>query len=617
MEHYKNDVPLVACLLMVFLVVFTSIVFYIYDHLMNREAVHKDLVMQTKRQYVRYISHEIRTPLNVVNLGFQVLFTEMKRLQQRNQAILKPADEVVSTNDTAHIVVDCGSTGSTVNAANPTAETTGNQIADWIDLIHDIIESLNAGIGVLNDLIDYDKIDSGMMTLQKEALSTWSFVDKSVRPFIVQAKAKEINMEMHFHDNTDPENKSKYESLVVLGDRMKLSQVFRNLISNALKFTPAGGAVRMEVRWEEDQDAAKDNSNNKQHKTDKGFSNGRATTNNNTTQFWSRCLTRTKAEKTPLKTSDIHGLEAQYECAGKIVIEVSDSGAGMSEEQVKQLFREGVQFNPNDLQAGQGSGLGLWIAKGIVDSHGGELWASSEGIGKGTTFTLILPVFVQPAVCTPEKKLTKKLSLHDSFYRLISNMEEGRTSSANDGPDIEETTRISSSTSERKSMADQQNSDMDEDAACGIEKLDSDNSEMKQLNSIDLLLESKQSERFRHVLVTDDSAVNRKMMCRSLQSVGFKCFQAADGQECVDIVSKAMRNEHESIDLVLMDYEMPRMNGPTACAALRAMGCGIPVVGVTGNVLNEDKLFFLNHGAVKVIQKPISMADLEDVLRSV
>jgi two-component system capsular synthesis sensor histidine kinase RcsC len=78
-----------------------------------------------------------------------------------------------------------------------------------------------------------------------------------------------------------------------------------------------------------------------------------------------------------------------------------------------------------------------------------------------------------------------------------------------------------------------------------------------------------------------------------------------------------MRNEHDSIDLVLMDYEMPRMNGPTACAALRAMGCAIPVVGVTGNVLNEDKLFFLNHGAVKVIQKPISMADLEEVLRGV
>jgi CheY-like chemotaxis protein len=79
-------------------------------------------------------------------------------------------------------------------------------------------------------------------------------------------------------------------------------------------------------------------------------------------------------------------------------------------------------------------------------------------------------------------------------------------------------------------------------------------------------------------------------------------------------MSQVMHNEHESIDLVLMDYEMPRMNGPTACAALRAMGCRIPVVGVTGNVLNEDKQLFMEHGAVKVLQKPFSMTELERVL---
>ena len=76
MDLYHDDVPLVACLVMVGLVVFTSVIFCVYDYLMNREVVHKDLVMQTKRQYVRYISHEIRTPLNVVHLGFQVLYTE-------------------------------------------------------------------------------------------------------------------------------------------------------------------------------------------------------------------------------------------------------------------------------------------------------------------------------------------------------------------------------------------------------------------------------------------------------------------------------------------------------------------------------------------------------------
>jgi CheY-like chemotaxis protein len=128
--------------------------------------------------------------------------------------------------------------------------------------------------------------------------------------------------------------------------------------------------------------------------------------------------------------------------------------------------------------------------------------------------------------------------------------------------------------------------------------------------------ESKQCRHFHNVLVTDDSAVNRKMMCRSLTSVGFKCFQAADGQECLDIVKKSLNHEHERIDLILMDFEMPVMNGPTATAAIRGLECDIPVVGVTGNVLHEDKQLFLAHGAVKVLQKPFAMSELEDTLRT-
>ena len=95
--------------------------------------------------------------------------------------------------------------------------------------------------------------------------------------------------------------------------------------------------------------------------------------------------------------------------------------------------------------------------------------------------------------------------------------------------------------------------------------------EVKEISPIDLLLESKQSCRFHNVLVTDDSAVNRKMMCRSLTSIGFKCFQAADGQDCLDIVKKSLINDHEKIDLILMDYEMPRMYSPTATAATRVV----------------------------------------------
>lgn len=73
---------------------------------------------------------------------------------------------------------------------------------------------------------------------------------------------------------------------------------------------------------------------------------------------------------------------------GSLLIMVKDSGVGLSAEQCSHLFREGVQFNANKLQGGGGSGLGLFIAKGMAELHGGTLQGSSEGIGKGCTFTV-------------------------------------------------------------------------------------------------------------------------------------------------------------------------------------------------------------------------------------
>ena len=79
--------------------------------------------------------------------------------------------------------------------------------------------------------------------------------------------------------------------------------------------------------------------------------------------------------------------------AGTVRIAVKDSGAGLSPQQLEQICAEGVQFNANELQAGQGSGLGLFISKGIVEQHGGKLTVTSEGLGKGVTFTVQVSMF--------------------------------------------------------------------------------------------------------------------------------------------------------------------------------------------------------------------------------
>lgn len=97
----------------------------------------------------------------------------------------------------------------------------------------------------------------------------------------------------------------------------------------------------------------------------------------------------------------VSGEEVAFPRSGSVQIKVIDTGAGMSQEQLTALFREGIQFNVNELQSGQGSGLGLFISMGIVKQHGGDLVVSSEGLGRGTTFACTLPLYHVPDAQTP------------------------------------------------------------------------------------------------------------------------------------------------------------------------------------------------------------------------
>jgi CheY-like chemotaxis protein len=229
--------------------------------------------------------------------------------------------------------------------------------------------------------------------------------------------------------------------------------------------------------------------------------------------------------------------------AGNVRIAVKDSGAGLSPQQLAEICAEGVQFNPNELQAGQGSGLGLFISKGIVEQHGGKLVVTSEGLGKGATFTIALPSFhARPGSpmdsSTPVVNLTQRLSGAAHPQVIAAAMT-------------------------RKSL-----------------------------------------------LLVDDSAPNRKMLVRLLSAKGYVCEQAEDGavavRKYVEMVERG-----EPPDAILMDYEMPVMNGPSATARLRELGCACLIVGVTGNLLPQDVAFFKESGADAVLPKPIVLEDFE------
>jgi CheY-like chemotaxis protein len=114
------------------------------------------------------------------------------------------------------------------------------------------------------------------------------------------------------------------------------------------------------------------------------------------------------------------------------------------------------------------------------------------------------------------------------------------------------------------------------------------------------------------VLVVDDAKMNLKLLMRLVSKKGHKVDGAEDGAIAVDKASKAM-DEGADYDVILMDYQMPNMDGPTATRILRSKGCNAFICGVTGNVMAEDIKHFKKCGANAVLHKPAKIKALEDL----
>ena len=124
----------------------------------------------------------------------------------------------------------------------------------------------------------------------------------------------------------------------------------------------------------------------------------------------------------------------------------------------------------------------------------------------------------------------------------------------------------------------------------------------------------------RSVLVVEDSPMTRKMVCKALEATkSFRCDQAEDGSVAVEMVRRQLAAAESapqacSYDLILMDYQMPNMDGPTAISEIRSLGYKNPILGLTGNALQKDMDHMVACGADAVLLKPLSMDRFWDVL---
>jgi CheY-like chemotaxis protein len=287
------------------------------------------------------------------------------------------------------------------------------------------------------------------------------------------------------------------------------------------------------------------------------------------------------------------------EAAGQLVFVVRDTGAGISRENLKHLFEEGIQFHANLLQAGGGSGLGLWISKGIIEMHGGSLSGHSDGAGRGSVFTFRIPAYLNET----HNYISSNLSMVQQYQQLHHRARD-RDHVSSQPPGTRSRTTSTAT----------------------VEVTD----EVQHLSSLlrDLHIST--------VLVVDDAPSSRKIVCRLLRMAGCKYTEATNGQESLDKFQEAVSSS-APLGLILMDFEMPmsvllcplsfrlslfltltclRMNGPEAVKRLRELGCRAPIFGLTGNVLPEDVQLFVSNGADAVLGKPLTITRLTDCLES-
>jgi signal transduction histidine kinase len=499
---------------------------------------------------VRYISHELRTPLNTAFLGLKLLTNELK-------------------------------------ASNNPKDT------ERYDTLCDVNVSCTAAVDILNDLLCYEKLESGILELHKENIVVDSFLKECASMFSAQARecGVTISTVTDTPQTAPPLNDPKFSFLpllpddVLFADKFKMDQVVRNLMSNALKFTPRGGVVTIRTSFlcDTSGDTVKGVVNFGPERgvdTVTTASHGSSTPADN----FSKMRTKEFPVSRGLGVIDEYdrdygsqscvnypasGLDTSFltDCLhGKLIVVVTDTGAGISKENQARLFNEIVQFSPEKLQAGGGSGLGLWITQEILNLHDGSISVSSEGEGMGSSFTIELPM-------TRWSNSELSATVGRGLGIGLGGGGGASLKSVTTGMDLP-APALDTDTDEIPSKSEPESESQSKPQS------EPETFHKREAVRLDVVMDL-------HVLVVDDSRLNRKMLLKCLRADGHICFEAEDGLEAVAMVKErighATGGNGKPFDAVLMDFVMPNMDGPTATKEIRTLGYTSPIFGVTGN----------------------------------
>ena len=512
---------------------------------------------RAKSTFLSNMSHDIRTPMNAI-IGFTTL-------------------ALSNINDTGRVKDYLGKT----------------------------LASSNHLLSLINDVLDMSRIESGKIHLEEVEVNLSDVLHDLKTIVSGQIYAKQLELYMDVMDVTDED---------VYCDKTRLNQILLNLLSNAIKFTPAGGTVSVRVRQ----------------------------------------------------------LAGKVRGCGQYEFRIKDNGIGMSPEFAQKIFEPFERERTSTVSRIQGTGLGMAITKNIVDMMGGTIEVQTAQ-GKGTEFTVCVPMRAQTEQ-RPVEKITeleglKALVVDDDFNTCDSvtkmlvkvGMRAEWTLSGKEAvlrarqsiemsdayhayiidwrlPDmngIEVTRRIRSLNDDTPIIIltayDWSDIEVEAKAAgvtafCAKPMFMSDLREtlmsalgQKQTDAAQGLLPDKNADfKGKHILLVEDNELNREIAQEILREYGFLVDSAENGAVAVEKVSTAAP---DSYDLVLMDVQMPIMDGYTATRQIRALDdparAKLPILAMTANAFDEDRRNALESGMNGFLSKPIVIGDLVQELHKI
>lgn len=485
---------------------------------------------QAKSEFLANMSHEIRTPMNAI-MGISEILLENENRREPRELLL---------------------------------------------LLH---KSANNLVTIINDILDYSKVEAGKLTLVEEEFDLRSLIESCTALCAYQADKKNLKLlvDIPLAMNT-----------VVVGDKGRINQILLNLLGNAVKFTDEGH-VQLKVRESE------------------------------------------------------HGFD----------FSVTDTGIGIPEDRLTHIMDKFQQVDTSATRRHEGTGLGLAISKRLISMYNGELCVRSDfGNGSCFSFSLQLPKRSQPH-SEPVELNANRLLLIDDYQPRVEHLmrlakEIGiEVTHRNDwsaaqslGRDLDGFDRIIASVNNAQDRDALYELDATESAAkrvlflapCVMEEGLACSCERDRLlpqpvtqHKLQTLLSSKIQKRRAlssqdnpdfsnlHLLVAEDSHINRILIEKMLQDTGVKLTLAEDGVEAVELYKRL------SPDLVITDISMPNKDGFGVTKDIRELQENgefpwCPIVAFSAHAMQEEQQKSIALGMNDYLTKPVQKSDLLDMI---